>query len=54
MKMKNFILYKILKKIIVLINEIIREFNEKDFETIKRIFEYENYKKNLKSFKEFE
>ena len=54
MKIKSFILYKVLKKIIILINEVIREFSEKDFKTIKKIFEYENRKfffKDLKKFK---
>ena len=49
MKMRNFILYKVLKKIIILINEIIRKFNKRDFETIKRIFKYENRKKFFKN-----
>ena len=51
--MKNFILYKILKKIIVLINEAIRKFNEKNSKTIKKIFKYEDRKKNLKNLKKF-
>ena len=54
MKIKSFILYKILKKIIILINEIIREFNKKNSKIIKKMFEYENRKKNLKDFKKFE
>ena len=49
--MRNFILYKVLKKIIILINEIVREFNEIFFKTIKKIFEYENRKFFLKILK---
>ena len=48
--MKNLILYKILKKIIALINKIIRKFNEINLETTKKMFEYENRKKDFKIF----
>ena len=51
MKTKSFILYKVLKKIIISINEIVREFNKRNFEMIKRIFKYKNRKKNSEGLK---
>ena len=50
MKTRNFILYKILRKIIISINEAVRKFNKKNLKMIKRIFEHENRKKNFKNF----
>ena len=54
MKTKSFILYEILKKIIESVNQVIRQFSEKDSEITRRMFKYENRKKNPENLKELE